>query len=96
MSLVRSSKISPEAKQNATYTSTICRGSNEFTPRPAGSQLQQERTETSSTARGDRILSEPETNGVFAAMENITSGALSVSERLFHSANPNTAGVPTS
>src|SRR5208337_3083655 len=29
-------------------------------------------------------------------MENITSGALSVRERPFHSAMPNTAGVPTS
>jgi hypothetical protein len=34
--------------------------------------------------------------GVFAAVENITSGALSVSERPFHSAKPSSACVPTS
>jgi hypothetical protein len=38
----------------------------------------------------------PSRTGVFAAMLNITSGALSVSERPFYSAKPNTAGVPTS
>jgi len=36
----------------------------------------------------------PRRIGAFAAIENITSGALSVSERPFHSAKPNTAGVP--
>ena len=38
----------------------------------------------------------PRLMGVFAATENITLGALSVSERPFHSTNPNAAGVPTS
>ena len=38
----------------------------------------------------------PRRTGVFAARENMTSGALSVSERPFHSTNPNAAGVPTS
>ena len=33
--------------------------------------------------------------GVFAAVVNITSGALSVSERPFHSTKPKAAGVPT-
>ncbi len=37
----------------------------------------------------------PSPMGAFAAMENMTSGALSVSDRPFHSARPNTAGVPT-
>ena len=38
----------------------------------------------------------PRLTGAFAAMENMTFGALSVRERPFHSAKPNTAGVPTS
>lgn len=38
----------------------------------------------------------PSRTGAFAARENMTSGALSVRERPFHPANPNTAGVPTS
>jgi len=38
----------------------------------------------------------PRLRGVFDAIENITFGALSVRERPFHSAKPNTAGVPTS
>jgi hypothetical protein len=37
----------------------------------------------------------PTRTGAFAAIENMTSGALSVSERPFHSAKLNTAGVPT-
>jgi hypothetical protein len=38
----------------------------------------------------------PRLTGVFAAMENMTLGALSMSERPFHSAKPNAAGVLTS
>lgn len=38
----------------------------------------------------------PRLTGVLAAMENMTLGALSVSERPFHSRKPNEAGVPTS
>jgi hypothetical protein len=38
----------------------------------------------------------PRRTEVFAAMEKITSGVFSVSERPFHSANPDTAGVPAS
>ena len=37
----------------------------------------------------------PSRMGVFEAIVNITSDALSVNERPFHSANPNAAGVPT-
>jgi hypothetical protein len=37
----------------------------------------------------------PRRIGVLAAVESITSGALSVSARPFHSAKPNEAGVPT-
>ncbi len=37
----------------------------------------------------------PRLTGMFAARLNITSGALSVSERPFHPANPNVAGVQT-
>ena len=37
----------------------------------------------------------PSATGVFAASENITFGALSVSDRPFHSAKPKAAGVPT-
>lgn len=40
-------------------------------------------------------LAIPRRTGVFAARENMTLGALSVSERPFHSANPNTRGAPT-
>jgi hypothetical protein len=38
----------------------------------------------------------PRLMGLFAAMENMTFGALSMSDRPFHSANPNAARVPTS
>jgi hypothetical protein len=38
----------------------------------------------------------PRLTGAFAARENMTFGALSARERPFHSANPKTAGVPTS
>ena len=38
----------------------------------------------------------PRLTGAFAPIENMTFGALSVSERPFHSANPNAAAVPTS
>jgi hypothetical protein len=38
----------------------------------------------------------PTLTGVFAAMENMTLGALSVTERPFHSKKANDAGVPTS
>jgi hypothetical protein len=37
----------------------------------------------------------PKLTGVFSAKENITLGALSVRDRPFQSAKPNTAGVPT-
>ena len=38
----------------------------------------------------------PRRTGVLAAMLNITSGALSVKERPFHSTKPNAASVPSS
>jgi hypothetical protein len=37
----------------------------------------------------------PSVTGVFAAMVNMTSGALSIIERPFHPSNPKAAGVPT-
>jgi hypothetical protein len=37
----------------------------------------------------------PSATGVLEVSENITFGALSVSERPFHSAKPKKAGVPT-
>lgn len=37
----------------------------------------------------------PRRTGVLSANENITSGALSLSDRPFHTAKPNTDGVPT-
>lgn len=37
----------------------------------------------------------PSRIGAFAASVNITSGALSISDRPFHSSNPNDADVPT-
>ena len=38
----------------------------------------------------------PRLTGAFAAMENMTSGALSIKDRPFQSENPNPAAVPTS
>jgi hypothetical protein len=69
------------------------RGRNEFTRWLSGSHWQQDVFDGFEVTESLPI---PRRTGAFAAMENMPSGALSESERPFHPANPNAAGVPTS